>query len=73
MEIGVIYEDVAVLRSDGFGIVCVIEGRRLFVGDGFMLSGTTAYRAGTRGRLVVPKWFAAERGLPLPPGRVAVA
>ena len=50
----VVYEDAEVLDQDDLGFVCRIGTERAFVGKYVPLAGTTVYRAGDHGRLVLP-------------------
>jgi hypothetical protein len=60
------YENVEIVRQTDLGLWVRIGGaHEVFVGRAVPLSGTTVYRAGDRGRLVVPRWFAESQGLPV--------
>jgi hypothetical protein len=65
-ESPIAYEHVEVLRTDGLGMWCRIDGREVHVGSGVKKSGTTIRAVGDHGRLVVPRWFAVQERLPLP-------
>ena len=65
-ESPVVYDDAEVLEQDDLGFVCRIVGNeRAFVGKYVYLPGTTVQRPGDRGRLVLPRWFVEQQGLPL--------
>jgi hypothetical protein len=66
-ETPITYNDVEVLRLDPLGMWCRIMGRRVYVESSVRQPGTTLEGDGTHGRLVVPKWFAVQEGLPLSP------
>ena len=55
-----------VLRDTGLGRHYRIAGISVFVGNAVAMKGTTAYRAGDVGRLVLPRWFVEDQGLPAP-------
>jgi hypothetical protein len=57
------FEDVERLSDSGFGGNYRIGERTLFVGSAVPLGGTTVYRVGEIGRLVLPRWFAETNGL----------
>ena len=58
-------DDVEVLSDGtGLGFTCRVAGIVLFVGRAVPLPGTTVQCVGDRGRLVLPRWFAEEHGLP---------
>ena len=64
------YEDAEVTRDSDFGFFCRVAGRKteFFVGEAMPLTGTTVRRQrGDRGRLIIPRWFAEQNGLPIPP------
>ena len=67
-NIPVEYDDVEVLQTSAFGFWCRIPGHKMtvFVGAIVPTRGTTIRGVGDRGRLVVPKWFAEDEGLPVP-------
>ena len=57
------FENVEVLRDTGFGRQYRIAGKSVFVGSLVSLRGTTAYRVGEVGRLVLPRWFVEQEGI----------
>lgn len=57
------FDDVEVLRDGGLALLCVIGGKQVWVPKAQMLPGSQLTKAGDRGRLVVPDWFAADHGL----------
>jgi hypothetical protein len=59
------YEDVEIVRQTDLGIWVRIGPHQVFVGRAVPLPGTTICQAGDRGRLVVPRWFAEQQGLPV--------
>jgi hypothetical protein len=62
----VMYDDVVVLRKDGFGVLCRIHGRQMFIGNVLIMPGSRVSTPAIAARLVLPEWFAVESGLPLP-------
>ncbi len=62
----IVYDDTEVLEPAGAGFVCRIGNERVVVGPYIPLDGTVVRRAGDRGRLVLPRWFAEQWGLPIP-------
>jgi hypothetical protein len=61
----IVYEDVEVLEQDGLGFTVRIGNQRVFIGKYVKLPGGTVHSAGDRGRLVLPRWWVEEQGLPL--------
>ena len=61
----IVYDDAEVLDADGSGFTVRIGNTRAFVGKYVPADGTTIHRAGDRGRLVLPRWYAEQQGLPL--------
>jgi len=61
----VTYEDVEIIDADRLGLTCRIATERAFIGKYVPLEGTTVHRPGDRGRLVLPRWFVEQQGLPL--------
>jgi hypothetical protein len=59
------YDDVEVLDDDGLGFTCRIGNERVFVGKYVPIEGTVIRRKGDRGRLMLPRWFVEQQGLPL--------
>jgi hypothetical protein len=59
------YEDVECLEVDELGYTCQLGSERVFVGKYVSLPGTTIRAHGDRGRLVLPRWFVEQQGLPL--------
>ena len=64
-ETHVAYEDVEVVEGNRLGFACRIGNARVFIGRYVPLDGTTVRTAGDRGRLVLPRWFVEQQGLPL--------
>jgi hypothetical protein len=61
----VTFDDVECLEVDGLGYTCRLGSERVFVGKYVSLPGTTIRMQGDRGRLVLPRWFVEQQGLPL--------
>jgi hypothetical protein len=55
--------EVEVVRDTGLVLVCRVGDRQVMIPPMHMLPGTTVRRPGDRGRLVLPRWFAAEIGV----------
>ena len=64
-ETPITFEDVEVIEADGLGLTCRIGTARTFIGKYVPLEGTTLHGAGDRGRLILPRWFVEQQGLPL--------
>jgi hypothetical protein len=62
----VTFDAVEVLSTTIFGMTCRVGQRAVFVRSGVPKPGTTIRVQGDVGRLVVPKWFALQEGLPVP-------
>jgi hypothetical protein len=61
----VTFDAVEVLSTTIFGMTCRIGRRDVFVRAGVAASGTTVRSPGDIGRVVVPRWFAIQEGLPV--------
>lgn len=59
------FENVEIVSQSDLGNWMRIDGRQVFIGQAVPLSGTTVYRPGDRGRLVLPRWFAEAWDLPV--------
>jgi hypothetical protein len=59
------FEYVEIVRASDLGFWCRIAGREVFIGRAVPQSGTTVRAKGDQGRLVLPKWFVIDQGLPL--------
>jgi hypothetical protein len=64
-ETPIVFENVEVLADTGLGRSCRINGRVVFVGSAVPLDGTTVCVVGHIGRLVLPRWFVEQEGVPL--------
>jgi hypothetical protein len=60
------FEDVVRLSDTGLGGRYRIGNRDVFVGSVLPMTGTTVFRIGQRGRLVLPRWFVEQERLALP-------
>jgi hypothetical protein len=61
----IIFEHVEVIRVSDLGYWMRIDGREVFVGLAVPQHGTTIRVKGDRGRLVLPRWFVQDQGLPI--------
>jgi hypothetical protein len=61
----IVFHDAEVLEHDAGGFVCRIGNARVFVGKYVPMDGTTVRHTGDRGRLVLPRWFVEQHGLPV--------
>jgi hypothetical protein len=59
------FEHVEIVRMNDMGLWCRIDGREVFVGKNVPQPGTTIRVKGDRGRLVLPRWFVQDQGLPI--------
>ena len=60
------FDDVTRLSDTGLGGRYRIGDRVIFVGSVVPLTGTTVFRIGQRGVLVLPRWFVEQEQLALP-------
>lgn len=60
------YDDVEVLDRFDLGWTVRIGNQLIVVSLYVPLTGTEALHIGDRGRMVLPKWFAEQWGLPIP-------
>ena len=65
-ESPITYENVEVTRCNDLGFWCRFKDSEVFVGRNVPLSGTTIHRVGDCGRLVIPRWFVEDKGIPEP-------
>jgi hypothetical protein len=64
-DTAVVFEHVTVLRQTDFGFWCQIEQSQVFVRSAVPQPGTTVRITGDVGRLMLPKRFVPQQGLPL--------
>ena len=57
------FDDVEVVRDTELALLCTIAGARHWIAVSQVLPGSEVRHAGDRGRLVIPEWLAADRGL----------
>ena len=57
------FPDVELLEDSGYTVVCRIEGKPVTLPVVFILPGSTVWRRGDRGTLVIPRRVAGDLGL----------
>ena len=51
------------LRETGQAILCVVRGRELWIPQSQITDDSEVWRAGHKGRLVITRWLAEQKGL----------
>ena len=59
----VCFEEVEVIRESDLALCCRIAGRDYWIAPDRILSGSTVAHFGDRGKIVLARRFAADRGL----------
>lgn len=57
------FEDVEVLHETEQAILCVVDEEEVWIPKSQIHDDSEVHKAGTSGRLIIPEWLAAKKGL----------
>lgn len=57
------FEGVTVLRASDNALLCIIDGKEVWIPQSVIHDDSDVYKMGTEGTLIIHEWFAIKKGL----------